>query len=81
MRREINWDGVPDNRSDPTSLPFDFFNVNSPRGAVFSTVGAGNSGRPALLRDVAAPPGDCVCAPPSGRWAAIYQQIAGPLGG
>src|SRR5438876_1535008 len=39
-RREINWDGVPDNRSAPNNLPPDFFNVNSPRGAVFtSTVG------------------------------------------
>ena len=34
-RREINWDGVPDARSAPNLLPADFFNVNSPRGAVF----------------------------------------------
>ena len=40
-RREINWDGVPDNRSDPNALPANFFNVNSPRGAVFSTPGTG----------------------------------------
>jgi len=40
-RREINWDGVPDNRSAPNLLPADFFNVNSPRGAVFSTPGSG----------------------------------------
>jgi len=39
VRREINWDGVPDNRSAPNDLPPDFFNTTSPRGAVFSTPG------------------------------------------
>lgn len=41
VRREINWDGVPDLFSAPNNLPADFFNVNSPRGAVFSTPGTG----------------------------------------
>jgi hypothetical protein len=36
-RREINWDGVPDNRAAPALLPPDFFNTVAPRGAVFST--------------------------------------------
>ncbi len=36
-RREINWDGVPDGFSSPNFLPANFFNANSPRGAVFST--------------------------------------------
>lgn len=36
-RREINWDGVPDGFSSPNTLPANFFNANSPRGAVFST--------------------------------------------
>ena len=36
-RREINWDGVPDMFSSPNNLPPNFFNVNSPRGAVFTT--------------------------------------------
>jgi Ca2+-binding RTX toxin-like protein len=38
-RREINWDGVPDNFAAPNNLPPNFFNANSPRGAVFSTPG------------------------------------------
>lgn len=40
-RREINWDGVPDNFAAPNKLPPDFFNVDSPRGAFFSTPGQG----------------------------------------
>lgn len=36
-RRQIDWDGVPDSLSSPNNLPANFFNVNSPRGAVFST--------------------------------------------
>ena len=35
-RREINWDGVPDDFAAPNALPPDFFNVNSPRGVVFT---------------------------------------------
>jgi hypothetical protein len=41
LRREINWDGVPNAFADPTALPGNFFNVNSPRGAVLSTPGTG----------------------------------------
>jgi hypothetical protein len=37
-RREINWDGVPDNFAEPNALPFNFFNVNSPRGVVFHSI-------------------------------------------
>ena len=41
LRREINWDGVPDAASAPNAFPANFFNVNSPRGALFSTPGTG----------------------------------------
>ena len=40
-RREINWDGVPDNSSSPNAMRPDFFNVNSPRGLILSTPGTG----------------------------------------
>jgi hypothetical protein len=40
-RREINWDGVPSQFSAPNNMPANFFNVNSPRGAVFATPGTG----------------------------------------
>jgi len=41
LRREINWDGVPATASDPNPFPANFFNLNSPRGTVFSTPGTG----------------------------------------
>jgi hypothetical protein len=41
LRREINWDGVPDAASAPNNLAANFFNSNSPRGVVFSTPGSG----------------------------------------
>jgi hypothetical protein len=41
LRREINWDGVPASAAAPFGLPANFFNVNSPRGVVFSTPGTG----------------------------------------
>ena len=37
-RREINWDGVPDMFAEPNALPFNFFNVNSPRGVIFHSI-------------------------------------------
>jgi hypothetical protein len=43
-RREINWDGVPDDFADPTFLPGNFFNVpisGRARGAQFVTPGRG----------------------------------------
>jgi uncharacterized protein (TIGR03118 family) len=43
VRREINWDGVPQNFAAPNLLPGNFFNVNSPRGAILSTT-AGSGG-------------------------------------
>jgi hypothetical protein len=41
-RREINWDGVPDDKADPFKFPGDFFNAPEPgraRGAEFFTRG------------------------------------------
>ena len=35
-RREINWDGVPQQFSSPNQFPGDFFNKNSVRGVVFT---------------------------------------------
>lgn len=40
-RREIDWDGIPDAFSAPNSMPANFFNQNSRRGAVFFTPGTG----------------------------------------
>jgi hypothetical protein len=40
-RREINWDGVPDNFAASNLLPSNFFNVTSPRGVIFSGPGTG----------------------------------------
>ena len=41
LRREINWDGVPNGLADPNPLPANFFNTTSPRGVVLSTPGTG----------------------------------------
>ena len=43
IRREINWDGVGNAFADPNALPANFFNANSPRGAVFSSPTPGAS--------------------------------------
>jgi len=40
-RREINWDAVPVGQTNTNTFPGNFFNVNSTRGALLSTPGAG----------------------------------------
>lgn len=37
-RRQIDWDAVPDTFAEPNNLPANFFNVNSPRGVIFTTI-------------------------------------------
>jgi hypothetical protein len=39
--RNINWDAVSTDDSDPNLLPGNFFNINSPRGLFMTTPGAG----------------------------------------
>ncbi len=41
VRREIDWDSVPNTEASPNLLPGDYFNTTSARGVVLSTPGTG----------------------------------------
>jgi hypothetical protein len=69
-RREINWDGVPAGSSAPNPLPPDFFNVNSPRGVVFSTPGTGFQ--------VSAASGDVEFDNLNATYSTIFQTFSSP---
>lgn len=49
-RREVNWDGVPDDFADPNFLPGDFFNSNSPRGLMLHAVNQTGQSAPTVNR-------------------------------
>ena len=76
-RREINWDGVPDSNAEPNSLPFNFFNVTSPRGAVFQS--AANIGGQHTFRVSADSSNPTMTAPRFGNINATYPGIFVPF--
>ena len=76
-RREINWDGVPDSSAEPNNLPFNFFNVTSPRGAVFQS--AANIGGQHTFRVSADSSNPTMTAPEFGNINASYPGIFVPF--
>ena len=76
-RREINWDGVPDSSAEPNNLPFNFFNVTSPRGAVFQSTG--NIGGQHTFRVSADSSNPTVTATEFGNVNASYPAIFTPF--
>lgn len=75
VRREINWDGVPDAFSDPSLLPSNFFNVNSPRGVVYSTPGTGFLVSSSSGSTLFGFPGDLQIFSPNKLFAAVNSNI------
>lgn len=76
-RREINWDGVPDELAAPHFLPSDFFNADLPgraRGVVLTTPGDGVQ----VSADSDNPDG---AAPSFGNINASYTQTFPPFSG
>ncbi len=69
-RREISWDGVPDDRAAPAFLPGDFF---AARGAILSTPGQGVQASAKAGNPAGAPPGFGNIHP---SYAAIFPQFS-----
>ncbi len=70
-RREINWDGVPDNKAAPAFLPSDVFKA---RGAILKTPGKG-------IQASARPDNPDHVAPHFGHINASYTKIFKPFSG
>ncbi len=70
-------DGQPTSGGDPTAAA----TAAKAAGTRIFTIGLGSGVDPDLMRALASAPGDYFFAPDSGQLDAIYQQIAGAIGG
>jgi hypothetical protein len=87
LRREIDWDSVPDALASPAAFPGNYFNTTSPRGLLLATFGAnaetrvsqddntGNDADPDLVRF-----GDVSAALPGQFQTFSAQRLVGAVG-